>query len=311
MMNCNQNQISISQHFMPTTTQELQLEQKTKTIKIIKYKNHKNKKNTITPTKIKKHISSYKKFFEIYSCGLCLVLLGFFSLSLVLNLQFFCSNLSPYPESSIEMPCKRVNNDQKVESRRKKVVDSWSGSPFSYFQYLYQQLRSENYMDIAFRMRFQEVFGLTESVDENSFNAQNPSITVGEIFEKYMQLEHDETHIIEENTPNSRKKARTLKNNRNRREKLAMDSFLSPGRMAEVRIQKASKKAQRRSDPIVRSQEASKAAARRSDPIRKAVYQIHRKAAYNSKQSNSLHLRYFCTFCTWKAYCCRRGIPLG
>ena len=144
-------------------------------------------------------------------------------------------------------------------------------------------------MDTAFRMWFQEVFGLTESVDENSFFAQNPSITVGKIFEKYIQLEHDETHIIEENTPNSRKKARTLKNNRNRREKLAMDSFLSPGRMAEVRIQKASKKAQRRSDPIVRSQEASKAAARRSDPIRKAVYQIHRKAAYNSKQSKRLN----------------------
>ena len=48
---------------------------------------------------------------------------------------------------------------------------------FSYFQYLYQQLRSKNEMGIAFQMKF---VSLAESIDKNCFNACTQPIFVGE-----------------------------------------------------------------------------------------------------------------------------------
>ena len=99
-------------------------------------------------------------------------------------------------------------------------------------------------------------------MDENSFNARHPSITVDDIHGEYIKIECEETQIVNDKTPRSRKKAKTLKDTRKRREKLAMDSILSPDRMAEIRHQKASKEKKRQSNPIVRSQKSQKDAAR-------------------------------------------------
>ena len=236
-----------------------QLVQKTKIIKNKKNKTHKKLKNIIIPIKNKKYISSYKHCILGFSCGgLCLVLLALFLLWLPFQLQYICFNIQLCRTSSIEMPIKRIN----FESRRARVVGDWSGSPFSYFQYLYQQLRSDNEMDSAFRLRFQQAFGFTENMDEHSFNARHPCITVDDIHGEYIKIECEETQIVNDKTPSSRKKAKTLKDNRKRREKLAMDSILSPDRMAEIRHQRASKEKKRQSNPIVRSQKSQKDAAR-------------------------------------------------
>ena len=145
-----------------------QLVQKTKIIKNKKNKTHKKLKNIIIPIKNKKYISSYKHCILGFSCGgLCLVLLALFLLWLPFQLQYICFNIQLCRTSSIEMPRKRII----FESRRARAVGDWSGSPFSYFQYLYQQLRSDNEMDSAFRLRFQQAFGFTENMDKNSFNA--------------------------------------------------------------------------------------------------------------------------------------------
>ena len=64
----------------------------------------------------------------------------------------------------------------------------------SYFQYLYQQLRSENELGISFQM---SLFRLTEST-EKLFQCLHQSFLVGKNFGKYIQLEYDETQIIDE-----------------------------------------------------------------------------------------------------------------
>ena len=94
---------------------------------------------------------------------------------------------------------------RKFEARRNLVVSNWGGSPFSYFQYLNQQLRSNNEMDNVFQFNFQQAFGFNETIDENSFNAQHP-----EIHRQYIQIEREETQNVEKKTPNSRKQATKL-----------------------------------------------------------------------------------------------------
>ena len=99
----------------------------------------------------------------------------------------------------------------------------------SYFQYLYQQLCSENELGISFQMSF---VSLDWKHRRKLFQCSHQPFLVGENFEKYIQLEYDETQIIDEKTGN--------------------EFFFE----AEVQIQKASKKPQRLLDPICSSQEA-------------------------------------------------------
>ena len=70
---------------------------------------------------------------------------------------------------------------------------------FSYFQYLYQQLRSENELGIAFQMSF---VSLDWKHRRKLFQCSHQPFLVGENFEKYIQLEYDETQIIDEKTGN-------------------------------------------------------------------------------------------------------------
>jgi hypothetical protein len=184
------------------------------------------------------HINSFSHFPEI------------FGITFVLKPSFL----------NLKSTRKRI----KVKSRRKKVVDNWTGSPFSYLQFLYQQLRSDNEMGVALRLRFRQIFGLTESIDEKSFNDQHPNITVGDVLQRYLQLELEETQIIKAKTPNSRKRARRIKTNRNKRAKLAMDSLLSPDRMAGLRVEQAKRMCAKRLQYEYRSHEAKHAAANRS-----------------------------------------------
>ena len=46
------------------------------------------------------------------------------------------------------------------------------------------------------------LFRFTESIDENLFNAPHPTIFVGEVLEKSIQLEYDEPQIVDEKTGN-------------------------------------------------------------------------------------------------------------
>ena len=65
----------------------------------------------------------------------------------------------------------------------------------SYFQYLYQQLRSENELGIAFPMSF---VSLDWKHRRKLFQCSHQLFSVGENFGKYIQLEYDETQIIDE-----------------------------------------------------------------------------------------------------------------
>ena len=71
---------------------------------------------------------------------------------------------------------------------------------FCYFQYLYQQLHSENEMEIAFLNEF--CFALLTALTKIvSMLAPNHFLLVN-ILKKIIQLQYDETQIIDEKTGN-------------------------------------------------------------------------------------------------------------
>ena len=69
---------------------------------------------------------------------------------------------------------------------------------FSYFQYFYQQLRSENELGISFQMSFVSL----DRKHRKNISMLAPTLfswcQLGENFGKYIQLEYDETQIIDE-----------------------------------------------------------------------------------------------------------------
>jgi phage protein D len=124
-----------------------------------------------------------------------------------------------------------------------------------------------------FLQNLAQKYQYTEGMSEETFCALNPGLSPANILKTLESLEATEEFHIANKTPNSKKRARLLRANRKRRQKSAMDSILSPGRVAQAREQKKQKQAnknaqrmaERRLDLDFRSQEGAKNTARMAE----------------------------------------------
>ena len=148
--------------------EELQPEQKQQT----------NNNNTITPT------SSSKSILRS-SLGAPWHCLHF-------NLQKLYFVISECPECSFVMLSKIIHNDCREKTKCIQL------EPLCFFVTFSLCISS-----CVLKMRWalyseKGLFRFTESIDENLFNAPHPTIFVGEVLEKSIQLEYDEPQIVDE-----------------------------------------------------------------------------------------------------------------
>ena len=170
-----------------------------------------------------------------------------------------------------------------LPSRRKRVIENWIGSSFSYLKHLVQQLQPQNDVDGDFLQNLAQRYQYTDGMSEETFCALNPGLTPAEILEHFESLEAVEELNIAQKTPNSKKKARNLQGNRKRRQKSAIDAILSPERVAQGREVKRKKNAERRLDSEFRAQEAAKNSERMAERRLDNEFRSH-ETAKNSER---------------------------
>ena len=106
--------------------------------------------------------------------------------------------------------------------RRKRVVESWTDTPFQYFKYLLANIqtnRNTTELQLNVERSFKEQFQCDEMTTEETFLSIHPSITVQELHAKFLQFEDTEAKTLDFLSPTSKKKAKVVRKNRQDREK--------------------------------------------------------------------------------------------